>query len=405
MKRHAAAPIVFCALLCLTPALVQGQLTCARPANCAATARSSNEHIVVRVQETVNGKLQSGGNREVRFTASNGKLADATVKTDTAGYAVNPWTGDASNSEVSILATAVVNGKPETVTITLGGPYRLAILAPSSGEREWYQERQLKDPVEVAIQNASLLDCPHLAVAFRASTDGALAPDTVPGEWRALAGGLASGCVASTRWRLGKTVGVQTLRYSLVNDAREAGVVQAKSRAIPWVGIGLAATRLPEYYRLNEKTAKIHVVHKGLAPNGIDSVEVSYDSTASSRGLQKVSHDYAFAPVVGVNWPLMLKWRDVRAFVGADMQQPTRSWFAGASLSQAAAGWLHEDVPIDVQFVAHFARRDEVTNPGACANDAKTCEVAPHVAMGYGFIVATNAATALEKIYTALLPK
>src|SRR5690349_7248567 len=99
---------------CALPLPAQ-QLDCVVPTKCMAPNRIDRQLISVR--------LTSGGNAvqdaTVMFVRTAGVLAES-VKTDGEGVAQAVWTGDTGNGLVTIIASAVVNGKLVADTIKLG---------------------------------------------------------------------------------------------------------------------------------------------------------------------------------------------------------------------------------------------------------------------------------------------
>lgn len=375
------------------------QLSCYSPSTCALAHRERHLELAVRVKEKGNDVK----GRTVIFGASSGELDKPSVATDDNGIALVEWSGDPSNGEVVVTATAEVSGVIEIVTFKLGGTY---LLGPVLGgdNQDWYQKRQLKDSIALRLTVPAGDSCQRAAVIFRTSSEGgSVSLDT------AWATGSYTDCVVATRWKLADYVGVQRLRASLINDPKQRVDLSARSRATPWLGLGLTWFWSARLVSLHTEKRPQHFTRKTLSASGADSIEVSYDSSVTvSRSIDTTRAQARFAPVAGVNWPISLKWRNLRLFTAADLGDPTHDWFLGASIIQLpfVAGWQHESVPIDVQVVVEWNRRDILRNPDECSKNFATCNVVTHTRFyGGGLLVSYNVEGALDKLVGVLLGK
>jgi len=375
------------------------QLSCYLPSTCILQHRTRNVAVAVRVRD--GGKPVK--DRTVVFGASSGALDKLSVATDDSGIAVGNWSGDPSNGEVILTASAEASGAVQSVTFKLGGAYTLGSVL-NGANQEWYLKRQLNDSIALRLTIPTWDTCRNAAVIFRTSSEGgSVSLDT------AWATGSDSNCVVATHWKLAEYVGQQRLRASLINDPTQRVDVSARSRATPWLGLGLAWFWSARLISLHTEKRPQHFTRKTLSASGADSIEVSYDSSvAVSHSIDTTRAQARFAPVAGVNWPVALKWRNLRLFTAADLADPTHDWYLGASILQLPflGGWQHESVPIDVQVVLEFNRRDILKNPDECSKNVAACDVVTHTRLyGGGLLVAYNVESALNTLVAALLGK
>ena len=368
------------------------RVECIAPTGCATAARGSHYTVIVKA---VDAKGNAAPKAVIAFTASDGTI-DKTVTADDRGIAVVDWAGNGSNAQVAIQAVGVIDGASVLSSpITLGTPYKISNVFLS--DSHWYEGLQLRKPIEITIANTTATNCAQAAVAFRALDEKAhVAPDTAWGVWS------NDRCLAKARWTLAEQVGEQSLGYALVGQSISTNIATATSRKLPWLAIALATTTTSDYVRLSEKKRTLHITRKTLSAGGQDSVAVEYDSTGSV--IDSVAKTWvSFAPVAGIDWPLYLRWKDVRLFTGADLTSPTNNWFVGISVLQYTAGWQHEAVPMDILLVGRISRRNTLMNPEACALDAKVCDEESRTRIvGGGLLIAFNTSDALGKLATAL---
>lgn len=404
--------VVTVALLGAGRLLEAQSVECLRPVGCVSGVPSKQEVIILKVTGTPD---QPAG-KTVFFAASSGKMADS-VSVDSDGIAKALWTADRPASHVQISVT-VAGKNPQSQIIRFGQPVKLAepiLPRPRwyhdaglwSRDPQWYEKRQLKRPMSVAIT-----DMRDSAITDRAQCEGAaviysshgksseVKPDTAYGHlyYR----GNARTCEANGNWLMGEGAGRHLLRATLVSDASERVEYTASSRALPWLGLGLAASYDSRFVESATKEQAIKVTRRSQVTAGGDSLEVTYDSTAKVTRPDSVDTGARLSPVIGINFPIVLRAQWLRAYLGADLKNPRSDWYAGLSLMQLTAGWQHESVGYDLSLVMHISRRSIVTNPD-CAPTPAACEVETRTRpVGGALVFSINAESVLDKLFTAL---
>ncbi|HEX2778692.1 MAG TPA: hypothetical protein VHM30_04275, partial [Gemmatimonadaceae bacterium] len=109
------------------PVVSQGQIACLQPSGCNLAHRSSRELIVVKVAVKPG---DTPAKTAVSFVASAGSLSKASDSTDATGTARVIWTGDGSNAQAVVTASALLKDSLHSVTIALGEHYELSLLKP-----------------------------------------------------------------------------------------------------------------------------------------------------------------------------------------------------------------------------------------------------------------------------------
>ena len=408
-----AIALVFLTLAAPVPSSAQEipALACITPMHCIAAERSEPMPLVMELV----GKLPSNTSRsgiKVIFTSVAGGQTDSAT-TDSSGVARVLWRAAGVSGADTIRVAAVVGRALVTQAIEIGiGKATFSL--PRTGDARWYDQlwapepqwyvsRQLKTPLKATLVIPAGQRCERNGVVFHAMGDGAMAwPDTAWGEID-----RTGNCVAIGRVKLGPTVGRYAVRVTLVGDKRQYADYRATARGLPWVGLGIAFTSNSEFLTLSREKSALKITRKlaGAAPG--ESVEVSYDSTrVSAAAVDSVKHQWAFTPVIGVNFAPVLRLRWLRTFVGADTRNPTGNWYLGASLLQMTSGFEQEDVGVDLHLVGQISRRAILPDNAGCEMAAKTCLTENHTRfVGWGAILAVNANSVFEKLYTALLPK
>jgi hypothetical protein len=197
------------------------------------------------------------------------------------------------------------------------------------------------------------------------------------------------------------------VRATLVGDKRQHADYRATARGLPWIGLGIAFTSNSDFVTLSREKSALKITRKlpGTAPG--ETIEVSYDSTrVSPAAVDSVKQQWAFTPVVGVNFSPVLRLRWLRAFVGADTRNPTSNWYVGASVLQITSGFEQEDVGVDLHVVGQLSRRAILPETARCEPGSTTCVTENHTRfVGWGAILAVSASSVFEKLYAALLPK
>lgn len=384
-------------MVCISPPAQPEQV-------CALEKPAITELIVVRLvgkdEKAVAGVV-------VSFGASAGKI-DSSATTNADGEAFARWSGDASNAAVVIDVVSVHSGLRVHRQVRLGGPDPAPLILSKSpdlkrsGDKQHsFAERQLPRKITVLVENTNgEVNCRRARIVFRPLGEGQATPDTSVGLWR---DGV---CYAETRWRIGKTVGSHSLRAYPVNRPGSAVPFEAKVRGVPWIGMGLALTRVSEFDRLSETKATLRVTRRFVGPSAFDTTEIAYDSTVSMRKPERTAKEWVFTPMIGLNFPVgrpFLGWSRLRLSVSADARDPRSHWFAGFSLPQVFGGVYSESVEIDLHLVTHFARRDVLTNREACLSDIATCNVDKKTRpVGIGVLLELNSATLFKELLAAL---
>lgn len=406
-SRRPYSRAMFVALLLAgsTPAIAQ-RLDCVKPAGCTSPSRTSQEVIVVQLVGP-----DVAGSQTIYFHPSMGKMLFDTVRADAKGVAVGVWTGDQSNRQVRIMVGTVTGGTALTRQITLGAQGTLVrAVAPAprwyhdwglwSRDQQWYEKRQLRRPASVQIQVDSA-HCAENAVLFSShGKSSEVKPDTAFAQMY-FRGGKPS-CEANGFWLLGEGVGRNLLRATLLSDPEQRVELVAKSRAIPWFGLGLAYTSASKYVAMTTQEQTVKVVRRFQTSPGGDSLEVAYDSTVSVTGPKRVNYQNQLAPVIGVNFPLVLRAEWLRLYLGTDIKNPRSDWYVGVSLLQMTAGWQHESVGYDIDIVGHLSQR-QVASDTLCLSAPATCKTTPKTGfVGLGLVATVSTAPLLEKVFTAL---
>jgi hypothetical protein len=333
----------------------------------------------------------------VTFESSAGSIR-VNAESDSDGTVEVKWFGAVERQPVTIDAVATFAGQrvPRQVRIERtgeGSPFRVDKLW---GDRQaWYEERQLVDPVAVELRQPIVTTdgdtimravprekCSGQRVVFRQIGSGTATLDTVsvtygrPKVWwgnrvrSSMSVPPGETCVAQTRWNLGKSLGEQYLVASLVGGTGDPLVFSARSRALPRIVAGLAGTTFREYDRVSESKRTFTVVRRIT-----DDVVVTEDSTAVVKKAATGGGGVQYAPVVGIDWPLVHRVTWLRVSTSADVRDPRDNWFVGFSGLQALWGLSQESVRYDVQVVLNMGRRDVLTNPTACDGNGDLCKV------------------------------
>jgi hypothetical protein len=350
---HLLPLIAVSLLVCAVHPLAGQKIECVFPAEPAnandrctyqAPPGKATHPLVVRLADTPNQM-----NQTISFfldPATQGSVTNSAT-TDANGLATLVWTGQPGPKETVIRAVATVAGRTVqreiqvTATPTSTTTARSLRLPDDMSVPHWFIERQLFDSVRVLVENP-VGDCGSNAVLFKPATgDGTASPDTVRPV-------LENGaCVAATWWTLGKPVGRQHLRASLVNESAKAVSVTAIGRNIPRVGVGIAFVRDTRNYQFVD----------------------------TSGAVLDVEHDTEADPAILVDFPVFPKARWLRGVAGVSLEDPSRDWYAGISLMQLIFGVTRESVGVDLQGVMHAGRRD-VLRDRSCDDDEDVSDCA-----------------------------
>jgi hypothetical protein len=382
-------PLLAVALVSQT---ASAQLQCVIPVGCETTSRSGEQLIVVRLMTSASGGVVKGA---VAFVPSSGKVESTEI--DENGYVHARWSGDVGNGLVRVIASGSVDKMLYVDTIKLGAPATL--LLDQRETPHWYQQHQMRTPVLARIRVSPNLACKEVGVVFRTGADGRISPDTA---WAERTTADTTLCVATGRWTLGSAVGHQFARATLVNDPSQHVEYEAKSRTLPWIGMGVASTRNMRSFKTTESekgVAKITRKIKNAA--GTDSIEITSDSSLTS--VKEVRRQTVLSPVIAVDFPIYLPSQSLRLSVAADIAHPATNWFVGFSILQITSGFEHEDVGYDIHIVGQLSKRDVLQNPVECAARTAKCESRSETRfVGVGMLLAVNAGGVLETLLTAL---
>jgi hypothetical protein len=359
-----------------------------------APTTASEQTLVVRVQ---GGTLTD----TVRFTlTSAGGSVTQNVAVNSAGLAQFRWHGAAGGTGAVIAAETTIKGQTlrreiEVKAAPITSSRRLQLLSPSTAY--WYEERQLRAPIEVRIDNPGD-QCESNVVVFRTvATLGSASPDTVRAG---VDNDHPGSCVARTWWRLGKGVGRQHLRAFLTNEPTRGITTNAIARALPRIGGGIAATRdLRDYEVLESTSATVKVTRRIPKPEGGDSTVV-VDSIVRTNKISTVEGNWLTEPTINVDFPVIARVTGLRGVLGVSLKNPGRDWFVGVSALQPIFGVTHENLGVDLNAVMHFGRR-QIVRDLACRDDDNgdsvpdlgDCKVKDKLffPMGFGFSATIDA--------------
>jgi hypothetical protein len=327
-------------------------------------------------------------------TFSSPLLAEARkAVTDSLGVAEVVWpiSPDIDSADIEIKADAKWLGvhAERTIVLVLPRPSsRIALpkaLRASGDSQAWYAGKQLPHPITVHIDTLTN-ECERAIVVFKAIGDDAAA---YPDSARAIRKG--TDCIALTQWKLGKTVGDQSMRATLVGDAQHPQLFHAKARATPWMAAGLAISWLPKLDVVSSKSETLQIVTKSAAAETTFTVTRSVAKPTKSNRSQ-------FQPILGINTPILTSWDWIRWTVAADAQHVTTDWFTGFSLTQIAPRIYNEDIGVDVDFLLHVARRDVLDDVVACNAPTPVCNTHKRTVFGVGAAVEFNASAFLSQV-------
>lgn len=395
--------VVAAGLLCVLarPLMAQTRsLECVNPARnaerCELAARSATELIILDLRLPA-GSLLSG--RRVSFAASSGEVTREDTTTNS-GRVVARWAGDTTGLPVRIDATAIVDGESVRRTIVLGRqPPGVFTIAPtqSSNDQHGFADRRLFDRVRLRLLGDTNR-CGEARVVFRAVAEGSSVPDTVRGELH------EGACVATTRWKLGPTIGQQRLRAVLIGGGSYD--FEANAHPAPFVASGVAFTWGQVGYDI--KTTQLRVERKTRiikATNGTDSLQIAFDDTIPTPRFDRYNPGLQVRALVGLNFPI---WEGrvgsrIRLIAAVDPAAPRTDWFLGASMPSLIQKFGYEALGMDLQFGVHLAKRERLKNLDACRTDDAKCEVDNDVEfLGVSAIFVMNTNTLFSAITAAL---
>ena len=362
--------------------------------DCARAQRGTLEVIVVKLQDNA-GKPVGGS--YVQFVAPTGAKITDSAKTDVNGIALAKLTGDAINSPVTVTAIALFNGSVLRRQIVLGAASALTIAPYPREEQYWYQGKQLPYPAAVIVNGAtSKPTCEESLVTFKTIDENAkVSPDSIHPTWD----GGAGTCTAQSWWKLGTGVGTQNVRATLASNPDKPINMRAFARALPWLGVGLAVTKVSGFATLSERQDPLRITRKFATGTNGDSLEVAYDSVKVTRSPSHTDERWVMTPIIGVNWPLKIKWSHVRVSISADARNPRTDWFLGLSFLQLFQGLSQEGVGYDLHAVYHLSKRGVLTNEAECRATPAVCNVSSTTGfVGQGAALMLDTGPLIEKL-------
>jgi hypothetical protein len=349
----------------------------------------------IAVQVTVEGRPVKGA--VVTFESRGG--IQPTAVTDALGLAATQWTaGSATDSgDVAVKVGATFDRWRISREIML-----TAIKKSISGHIDtsrvegrkqfWYAGRQLPDPITVVVAAIPADECATSQVTFKALGEEAVAaPDTARGFLK------GNDCLARGFWKLGKTVGDQMLRVTLVGDNDHPITVVSHARATPWLAAGLAVGWLPQFVGVKSTSQSLQIVTKSAAAETTFTATKSVSKPETSARLQ-------LHPIIGINTPIKTSWQSIRWSVAADAQHLTTDWFTGLSLTQLGPKIYNEDVGVDLHLMIHVARREVLNDASACLADPSNCNTHVRALVGAALALELNANNLLST-FTGLFSK
>jgi hypothetical protein len=305
---------------------------------------------------------------------ASGTVTDSAV-TDVNGIAPFAFTGQGGSSGSTVIrAEARLNNQVtfreiEIVTAPPPATSRNLSLGGRQRVQHWFAERQLRDSIEVVVENPTG-DCSSNIVVFRAtsSTDGTTSPDSVRPT---VVGGR---CVATSWWKLGNTVGRQHMRAFLASEPAKTVSMTAIGRAGPRIGVGVAFVRdMRNYQTLDSATNRV-----------VDA-----------------NHDWQSTPTVAADFPIIPSARWMRGVMAVSLKDASRDWYVGFSVLQPMLGVTRESVDLDLELVMHAGRRN-VLKDRSCDDDGDISDCVNRkdkvLPLGIGFMAFVNAANLISSI-------
>jgi hypothetical protein len=210
---------------------------------------------------------------------------------------------------------------------------------------------RLGKPLQVWFTPPGGGDCRGVRTHFAASDGGTVSPDTAYGT------PVDGKCKAETTWRLGSTLGEQSVVARIVRGSdRERFTAVGRPRAKLSGGLVWSSVFLGE----RNKDAFTETAVKGTYQyvdtlNG-RAVTVTRDTTLDTKTSQIKTPN--FDPVVGIEFTLAhWRWsRNLRLFFGVSAVAPTERFFAGLNPLAWLPGHLTEGSPVSVYAGASLYR-------------------------------------------------
>jgi len=390
------------ALLLATSAIGQ-EVTCIQPRNCSSEVTSDTTTQFLTVQVTNRG-LEPVRNATVTFELVKGAgsfTGSSTTQTDANGFATAAWVpahGSPYPAEFRVKAVAETGNGAQTILLSFKRVSETIPLFPSarSGTHQaWYEDRQLRRRLRVVIQGPdSEAACQRTAVAFRPIGGGSTAPDTSYGQWHS---NTVERCVAETRWRLPKGVGLQTLRATTGSDQSKGITFLAHARGLPRILVGLVGYRTHSLAELDTVSADTIEVTRKL-PDQITSI--TFDSVSAVTKVDTTDRVEALAPTIGVDFPVLPSVGWLRVSLATTMKNPEDNVFMGVSLPQLWRGVQQEAVGFDFHLVGHLQRQGTLGDPTACAADSSQCHTRKRWRFGFGIMGTTDAGSIIGNVAT-----
>lgn len=290
------------------------------------------------------------------------------------------WTGVPAGETV-VIASANVDGRRVVREIKVEAaatpPKNLTLAAVSGLRQFWYESRQLPRPITIAVDGADA-SCTGAVVSFRASSGGAVSPDSVYAARGTDPNTLQSRCLAQAYWKLGEGVGTQHLIATVRGQPAQNITVSARARKLPRIGGGLAATHV-----------RTHHVPK-------------VDTATNDTTVERIDANVLFRPVISVDFPAFRRIAGFRGSVAVSASSPDRDWYLGFSAIQPFYGISHEALGVDMHVITHFGRRRVLDNVRNCESGVSCDSDDKVLLLGGGVMFIVDGTSVLTAISGAL---
>lgn len=370
-------PVAMGVLLAVAPTIARAQaheLLCVAPplikdSACLAKVPKDSAGVTIILRLVGPGSVAGVPVIFAREPGAAGSIGPST-STGTTGLVETRWNGLPGAGVSHFVATATMpDGRQvfRDIKIEAALPQPAFELRWRSGNNQtWYEKRQLRWPLVLEVNGADS-NCTGAVVYFRPSSGGSASPDSVyamrpEGEQR-------GPCLARTYWRVGEGVGMQHITAIVRGDPGRNLTAQARVRALPRIGAGIAATNdYRAHYLVKDSSRIVRVTRKitTVSPPGDSTVQI--DSVVQMRILRRGDEGWFTTPVVNVDFPLRARWHHARFSLGVSLKDPSRDWYVGFSPLQARWGLAHENIGVDLHIVMHAGRRRVLDDP-SCRDD------------------------------------
>ncbi|MCC7001565.1 MAG: Ig-like domain-containing protein [Gemmatimonadaceae bacterium] len=398
----------------------------AQACSSSIAAADSIQRLTLRLRLTNNGNPVSDA--VVRVRATSGFVVGDSARTDTDGRVHATWLREGGATAVGISAVASASVGSATFDLTLmprkTDRGKLILEAWEDHTQSWFEKTTVPGVIDVRIARVLKSDtleitdpaecAAHRVHFIRFGGNGSATPDTSTGSvWEVpLHRGdtkTTSVCFAWTRWTLGEGVGNRTLR---VGATPQGGVtapqpieVFAHARPLPRFVAGVAGLPIRAYNGVRSAPARTIRVERTL----VDGSTIAYDSVvAGAKTVDRVGKKTSVAAIGGVTFALPIGrlaergWDFAAVSFGVSLQAPRDEWFVAVPLLR----WVlrDESLPLDIQAVGSWARRETVRDLAACQS-VGDCETRPQRRFqGIGWMLTADASTVLAELVKRLAP-